>query len=125
MTPDTVNPELLLAAWETAFPEFAKAQGKVTVRRLGATAIEILRGYAVVSIFDPLKDGADAHALMLALMDYKNGAWQFGKTRCDEQYIAWKTGDHYIVQSSATLLLRCVSAQTNIPLYLSHIKEHE
>jgi hypothetical protein len=115
-----VNPELVLEAWKIVCPEFAKAQGAVKARLFDTTGIEVLRGYAIVAIFDPLKSDSDAMKLERALKQRGNGWWSFfvnalglymassAEGPCKSQYD----------ESDTLLLLKCVSAQTGIALWV-------
>jgi len=105
-----VNPALLLEAAKLAHPQ----------RKWKAKADEVLSPWAwsssKVGYFNPRQSNQDAYALMLALMEEKNGGWLFLKAEGRYRASSIRLGQNPLNESFPLLLLACVSAQTGIPL---------
>jgi len=71
--------------------------------------------------FDPFASPADREALMLALMDEKNGCWLFHKVEGVPRGVGVKANGRLEVlkdESFPMLLLKAVSAVSGLPVYL-------
>lgn len=100
-----INPELVEAAAEIAFPGVDMRQGHPT--------------HALS--FNPLEDDSDAFALERALKDECNGRWAFSKSIGNTLFMASSRdgatkGAVLTDKSDTLLLLKCVSAMTNLPM---------
>jgi len=111
-----VNPECLLEAANKAEPNSGwkiNAAGDVYKITHGC-------GVSFRPLSDSIQGQAFVHSLMLALMDEKNGNWEFGKAR--GQFHARKIDGPvttYMCDESAALLaMRCVAFDTGLPVYL-------
>lgn len=117
----TINPKLVLKAAQLAIPEaeWTIVDGRVrVVNWFGSVGSRNLNPYW----FDPLTSDADAFLLERALKQRGNGWWSFfvnalglymassAEGPCESQYD----------ESDTLLLLKCVSAQFSIPLYLEN-----
>jgi len=119
MTEKRVNPELVLAAakmaqpdvdwqkcWEGNEPHVFAKWSPLSSRTMN---------------FDPRTSSANAHALMLAL---EREGWTFMYIKLSKDrgiYSAKRAGSEIIEdESPAMRLLKCVSAQSSIPLYLTN-----
>jgi len=124
MTTQTVNvnPELVLAAARMAKPNFKwRVEERVGLNEIYKVVVSpapkkprICDQPLYDEFFRPCDFAEDAHSLMLALMDEK---WDF--TKSNKRYVATNRTLKYDLQkdeSFSLLLLRCVSAQTGIPL---------
>ena|SRR3990167_2893759 len=105
-----VNPELVKAAAEMAFPEYSWRSGNVQ----GAFVFGY-KGKEMLT-FDLFRNNSDAHVLMLALMDEK---WDF--TKSNKRFVATNRTLKYDLQKDESfplLLLKCVSAMKSIEVYV-------
>jgi hypothetical protein len=112
----TPNPELMLAAANSAEPDY---KWRIyDIAHLGKIVCIDLGQYERGRQFNPLGNEADAHALMLALMETENGGWTFEKlVKKYHTTGLWKGQTMSELDESFTqLLLICVGSITNIPL---------
>lgn len=108
MTVERVNPELLLRAAQLAQPD------KEWIISVLGNVVETGK----LNYFDIMIYGSDAWALERALKDERNGGWVFYKTP-KGIYVAFNIDSQPQSDPSDTLLLlKAVSAQFSIPLYL-------
>ena len=104
-TEKTVSPELIKAAYEIALPHLPES---------------LTQPAWAADYFNPLINDTELKALMLALM---GADWRFWYS--DEKYrayhptVAWDDPDN---ESFALLLLKAVSAQSGLPMYLEDIE---
>ncbi len=105
MTQRTINPQLMLAGAEMAFSEHQW-------RKAANGDIHNLDW----DYFRPHNGGRDAFALERAL---KKKGWHFSWNESFDFYATNLTGNfsHEMDPSDTLLLLKCVSAQTNIPMF--------
>lgn len=78
-----------------------------------------------LNIFNPLESDSDAMKLERALKQKENGGWIFWKFQYEtlDLYVS-DNGDGRITDPSDTLLLlKCVAAQTGIPLHSLPLQE--
>lgn len=111
MAEQTVNPELVKAAADIAKPLPAGEEWRVEENRVW---YGFENSYYTNTEFNPLTSADDFKALLVCLMDGKNGAWEFGK---DEDGFYARGPKYFQDPSESLLLLKCVSAQTGIPMY--------
>jgi len=126
MTEKRVNPELIKKCAELAFPMYTWIiSGRVGMVGCVVRVIvdhddeELPASYME---FHLQSHPSDREALMLALMDEKNGGWEFGKTR-DQFHARRKEGQVTTFMCDTPvgiLLMRCVAFESSIPLYLTN-----
>lgn len=122
MTNQTINPKLLLKAAEMARPEFSIVLdgAKLYARKINEGA----DGKEFFLSFSPMHFESDYKSLLLAL---KKAAWGFMWSESRNMYEAFhkfpghKSGkpwhDSQFDEYEGRLLLKCVAAQTGVPLY--------
>jgi hypothetical protein len=124
MTPDTVNPELLLACAKLAFPEkmvMTDVFGNIRTYTPGPTP----GSRRDIEEFNPLTSDADAWTLC-EILERRGIIFKCIWTP-SRDYYCWhyQNGDmgHGGFETKQEAMLACLSSLTSIPLYLSHIKE--
>jgi len=121
MTEKRVNPELIVAAASKVYPKIK--DWEYDGEENGCVSVDLEKPRTMLTFrFNSLTNPADAHALMLALMDEKNGGWEFGKTR-DQFHARRKEGQVTTFMCDTPvgiLLMRCVAFESSIPLYLTN-----